>query len=204
MLAVLLRLGRRLCNALLMGLAIVLVLTDDLFRAVVVPAVRALSRLAPVRWAEARVAALPPYGILALFLVPLAVIEPFKLLGLYLFATGHLAGGALTFVAAKVVGVGLAERLFAVGRGKLLSIRWFAWCHGRILAIRDRVHAWLLARAAWQRAMRWVEGVRAGIRATIRALRGALLRWSRRGGGRRLSAARRLLARRLARGGTAP
>src|SRR5918998_1652300 len=141
---------RRLTKTPLLAVTVFVVLLDDAFRAVVLPAVRALAGLALIRRVEARIAGLPPRAILLLFIVPLAVIEPFKIYALYLIGQGRFVAAAMTFVAAKVVGLGLAERLFAIGRDKLLSIRWFAWCHGRMLAIRDGVHAWLGRRRAWR------------------------------------------------------
>src|SRR5215212_9264873 len=104
----------------LLALAVLVVLVDDAFRAVVVPAVRALARLRLVQRLEAAIARLPAYAVLALFLVPLAILEPLKIYGLFLFGEGRFIAGILVFVVAKVVGLGLAERLFAVGRDKLL------------------------------------------------------------------------------------
>ncbi|MCB8821568.1 hypothetical protein [Microvirga rosea] len=172
---------RRILNPPLLVLAICVVLIDDAFRAFVIPAVRAFARLPFMRWLEALIARLPPYGILALFLVPLAIIEPFKIYALYLFSLGHFASGLLTFFVAKVVGVGLAERLFAVGRDKLLTIAWFAWCFGKTVAIRDIVHAWLQGTRLWRQAKRFILTVRTAVTDTGRSLRGFLSRDKRRG-----------------------
>ncbi|WP_445504506.1 hypothetical protein [Microvirga sp. G4-2] len=151
---------RRVLNAPLLLIAVVVVLVDDVFRAFVVPAMHALARLGLIRRIEAGIAKLPPTGILMLFLIPLAIIEPFKVYALYLFGQGRFLSGVLMFVLAKVVGLGLAERLFAIGRDKLLSIRWFAWCHARVLLIRDQVHAWLARTRFWPQAIRIVGFVR--------------------------------------------
>src|SRR4051794_25308383 len=124
----------------LLVLAVVVVLIDDLFRSFVIPAVRALPRLKAVQRLETAIARLPAYGILTLFLVPLAVIEPFKIYALYLLGQGSILSGLFVFFVAKVVGLGLAERLFAIGRTQLLSIAWFAWCHARAWTIRNHVH----------------------------------------------------------------
>lgn len=183
--------ARRLSNPLLLSLAVVIVLFDDAFRAVVVPVVRAFARLALIRRIESLVAALPPHGILLLFVVPLAIIEPFKIYALYLFSQGNIAGGVLTFVVAKVVGVGLAERLFAIGRDKLLSIRWFAWCYARVLAVRDTVHAWLRQSRVWQQALRIVSRVRE----KAAEARAALKKVLHRAGRGRFAAARRRVRR---------
>jgi hypothetical protein len=178
---------KRLLNAPLLLLSVLVVLLDDAFRALVIPAVRALARLALIRRLEARIARLSPVAILMLFVIPLAIIEPFKIYALYLFGEGHFLSAVLMFALAKVVGLGLAERLFAVGRDKLLSIRWFAWCHARALAIRDHVHAWLARTRIWQQAMRAAGFVRGGL-AALRAPVARLLQPIRK---RRFAAARR-------------
>lgn len=175
----------------LLAAALFVVLLDDAFRTFVIPAVRALAKLALIRRVEAGIAGLPPHGILLLFLIPLAIIEPFKIYALYLIGQGRFLAAVMTFVLAKVVGLGLAERLFAIGRDKLLSIRWFAWCHARILTIRDHVHGWLERRRIWRRALRLVLALRIGL-AAIRIRLGRLVGRSGRGW---FAAARRRLRR---------
>ncbi|MBZ6078179.1 hypothetical protein [Microvirga puerhi] len=184
---------RRVANTLLLAIAVCVVVVDDIFRAFVIPAVQALARLPVMRWLEALISRLPPYGILTLFLVPLAIIEPLKVYALYLFSLGHFASGLLIFFIAKVVGLGLAERLFAIGRDKLLTIGWFAWCFAKTVAIRDRVHAWLAGTWAWQQALRFVKAARQAATKVASGLSGFL-----KGDGRRgwLAAARRRLRQR--------
>src|SRR4051794_1973079 len=145
-------------------LAVVVVLVDEAFRAVVLPGVHALARLRPVQRLEAAIARLPRYATLALFVIPLAIIEPLKIYALFLFGEGRWVEGCLIFVVAKVVGLGLAERLFAISRDKLLSIGWFAWCHGKLVGAKDLVHAWLLSTTFWPAAVRFVRRVREGLR----------------------------------------
>jgi hypothetical protein len=184
-----LRILRRILRLPILALAVLVVLVDDGFRALVVPAVRALARLRMVQRVEAAVARLPAYGLLTLFLVPLAIIEPLKIYGLFLFGQGRILSGIMVFVVAKVVGLGLAERLFAIGRDKLLSIPWFAICHRWLLAVRDTVHGWLAGTAFWRQAVRFSRQVRAflhGIRIRIASFfagrdgRGGLLAAARR------------------------
>ncbi|MBF9234323.1 hypothetical protein [Microvirga alba] len=183
---------KRILNAPLLVLAVIVVLIDDAFRALVVPAVRALSRLALFRRIETTIAGLPAHVILLLFIIPIAILEPFKLYALYLFSQGKLVAGVLTFVIAKVVGLGLAERLFAIGRDKLLSIGWFARCHAKVLALRDFVHGWLISTRLWQQALQVVRIV-LHIAARGRTKLAALLRATDRGG--RFAAARRRVRR---------
>jgi hypothetical protein len=159
----------------LVALAMLVVLFDDLFRSALKPALAWLARLEPIRRIEAFVAGLPPYPTLALFLIPMAVIWPIKLYALYLIGLGHVAYGALAFVVAKVVGIGLAERLFAVGRDKLLSIGWFAKGYFFVIAVRDRVHLYLEGTRWWPALVAALRRVREGWRA-VKGGAGALLR----------------------------
>ena len=188
-------LAKRVLRAPILVVAATIVLVDEAFRALFVPAIRAVARLEPVRRVEALVAGLPPYATLALFLIPLAVIEPLKLYGLFLFGQGRWISGTVTFVVAKVVGLGLAERLFAISRDKLLSIRWFAWCYRKLVGLKDAIHAWLLATSFWPATVRLVRRVREALAAARRSL-GSFGARARRGTlAARLAAARRLARR---------
>ena len=70
---------------------------------------------------------LGPYPSLALFAVPLIILEPAKPLSAYLIGTGHFFAGAVTFITAEVLKLTFVERLFQLNRNKLLSIPAFAW-----------------------------------------------------------------------------
>src|SRR5215213_9220892 len=166
-------LARRVLTLPLVVLATILVLVDDLFRSIVKPAAAWLAGLKPFRRLEALIAGLPPYPTLALFLIPMAVIWPIKLYALYLIGLGHVGEGAAAFVVAKIVGVGLAERLFAISRDKLLSIGWFAKAFYAV--IRIRVHLYLKRTVWWPALVAFLARARGGWR-TLRATTGALLR----------------------------
>ena len=144
------------------------VLLDEAFRAVVLPVVARIARWQLVRRAERWIGGLPRFAILALFLVPVAILEPLKLAGLYLLGTGHLILGI-----GKVVGIGIAERIFSAGREKLLSIGWFRWCFDWGVRIKDSVKGWLVATRAWAVARDWAR--RAAL--SVRSLRARLRRW---------------------------
>jgi hypothetical protein len=83
---------------------------------------------------------LPPYGALPLFLIPVAVIEPLKVVAIEQVARGHLLRGILAFVVLKFVGVGLIAFVFDLTREKLLAIGWFARFHDWIVMWRGRAH----------------------------------------------------------------
>ncbi len=103
------------------------------------------------RWAEARIAGLPPSGALLLFVIPVLVVQPIKLLTLWLIVRGHLLLGGLGFVAIKIVGFGAIAFLFDLTREKLLTIRWFAWAYQRVLWLRELAGAFI---APYRQAVR--------------------------------------------------
>ncbi|MGO4705504.1 hypothetical protein AB4072_06985 [Microvirga sp. 2MCAF38] len=185
---------KRILQGPILALAIIVVLIDDAFRAVVVPAVRRLAQIGAIRRLEMLIGQMPAYGILTLFLVPLAIIEPFKLYALYLMGLGHILSGLFVFALAKIVGVGLAERLFAIGRDKLLSIHWFAWCFERCLAVRDAIHMRLEKMKIWQDAKAIVAHIRSG----IATARNSFAQWRAAHARGRFAAARRKVRRLLA------
>src|SRR5258708_16104296 len=69
------------------------------------------------RW----IVSLRPYPSLALFAVPVIILEPVKPLAGYLAATGHLVAGAITFIAGGVVKFTCVEQPFQAHPDKLLS-----------------------------------------------------------------------------------
>jgi hypothetical protein len=73
------------------------------------------------------ITSLRPYPSLALFAVPVIILEPAKPLAGYLLGTGHFFFGAVTFITAEVLKLTLVEQLFQLNRKKLLSIPAFAW-----------------------------------------------------------------------------
>ena len=83
---------------------------------------------------------LPPPAALLIFLIPLAIIEPFKIVSLWLIASGHWVLGILGFVAAKFVGFGIIAFLFDLTRDKLLSMKWMASLYDVMIRCRDWAH----------------------------------------------------------------
>lgn len=131
-------------------------LLDALAYWVVRPVVRRIARL-PVfarfgRW----VARLEPYPSLILVLVPLALLEPAKPVGAWLFATGRPMAGAAVIIGAELVKITLVERLFHIAKPKLLTIGWFAWSYVRVTAWL----AWLKETAPVRTARKLLRTVR--------------------------------------------
>ena len=125
-------------------------LVDDVVLAAVRPIVARLAELRLFARLAAAIHRLPPYPTLVLFLVPFAVLEPFKLWALWLLGTGRFAPGATMLAISHLVSIVLVERLFQVTRDKLLTIGWFAWIHARVTALYDWSLGRLRATAVWR------------------------------------------------------
>jgi hypothetical protein len=69
---------------------------------------------------------LSPEICLTLFLIPIGLMIPFKLSGLWFIGHGHLIYGIIVFTTAKITGTFLSARLFVITKYKLLQIYWFA------------------------------------------------------------------------------
>lgn len=83
---------------------------------------------------------LPPPVVLLVFLIPIAIIEPLKFLGLLMITHHHVILGILAFVAAKIAGLGVTAFLFEITRTKLLSMPWFERFYQWVLRIRAMAH----------------------------------------------------------------
>ncbi|PWC31113.1 hypothetical protein TSO352_30260 [Azospirillum sp. TSO35-2] len=108
------------------------------------PVLRWVARLPLFRRVARWVGRLGPYPSLVLVLVPLALLEPAKPIGAWLFATGRPWLGVAVVVGAELVKITTVERLFHVAKPKLLTIGWFAWGYERVTGWI----AWLKATAA--------------------------------------------------------
>ena len=122
------------------------------------PLARAAARLAwlpLLRGLERRIAALPPWPALAVFVVPGVLLLPVKLAALALMSQGHVATGLAVIIAAKLVGTALVARLFQLVQPALMRLGWFAAAYGRWTAWKAMVVARVRASRPW-RVGRWV------------------------------------------------
>jgi hypothetical protein len=97
--------------------------------------------------ARRRIQGLGPYQSLALVLVPLLLVEPLKLLALFVAGKGHWLTGTGMLVAAYAASLLFVERLFRVVKPKLLTLEWFAKSWRGVLALRNKVIPWRSAPA---------------------------------------------------------
>ncbi|WLA62444.1 hypothetical protein [Bradyrhizobium diazoefficiens] len=145
-------------------LAAIYFLVDAVFMAVARPIGRWIGRHFEFRRLRAWIKSLPPYPSLALFSVPVVLLEPIKPVAAYLAATGQVLSGAVTFIVGELLKLVLVERLFHLTRDKLMRIPAFAWTYGKYAAAK----AWLQATEAW-RAIRALSRAAKNIVARARA-----------------------------------
>ena len=100
----------------------------------------------PLPSVRAWIKSLPPYPCLALFSVPVILLEPVKMIAAYMAATGQLIAAAVTFVVGELLKLVLVERLFELTKKKLLTIPAFAWAYGHYAWMK----AWMLQTEAWK------------------------------------------------------
>lgn len=125
--------GRRLRDSLLLPLALLLVA----FEIGLTTGARLLRRWKPVRLLEATIGRLPPWAILPLFIIPEAMSHIGGFYAAYLLAHRKLLAATLVAVLVKGVGLLIALWIYQACRPALMTIRWFAWVHGKVEAARD-------------------------------------------------------------------
>jgi hypothetical protein len=117
------------------------------------PLQRALGRLArlPIIGAvERRIAALPPYAALVVFVLPSLLLLPVKLVALWLIGHGQAMLGAMVIVVAKIAGTALVARLFVLTRPSLMTLSWFARLYTRWITWKDALLAYVRASWPWR------------------------------------------------------
>ena len=73
-----------------------------------------------------RIQQLGPYQSLALLAVPAGLVEPLKIVALFVAGTGHWFSGTAMIIWAYAVSLLIIERLFRVVKPKLMMLGWFA------------------------------------------------------------------------------
>jgi hypothetical protein len=82
-----------------------------------------------LRRLRAWIRSLRPYPSLALFSVPVILLEPVKPVAAYLAATGQMVSSVVTLIVGELLKLVLVERLFTLTRDKLMKIPAFAWAY---------------------------------------------------------------------------
>jgi hypothetical protein len=107
-----------------------------------------------LQWLRRQIEKLPPYPALFVLAVPLALVEPFKLVIVIFAGEGHWLTGVIGMICAYAISLFLTHWLFGVVEPKLLTIPWFARGWRWFVAQRDRA---LIRGAIWgsRWASRW-------------------------------------------------
>jgi hypothetical protein len=127
-------------------LAAVYFLVDAAFMSVAKPVSNWIAGHLALRKLRIWIRSLSPYPSLALFSVPVIILEPVKPVAAYLAATGQVLSSAVTLIIGELLKLVLVERLFSLTRDKLMKIPAFAWAYGKFREAK----AWLEASEAWQ------------------------------------------------------
>jgi hypothetical protein len=85
-----------------------------------------------------RVEHLSPWLTLGVFIIPVMILFPLKVVAVILFAKGHVFGGVSTVIFAKLAGLGITSFLFAVCKPKLLQLRAVKWLYEQCIYWRQR------------------------------------------------------------------
>lgn len=148
-------------------LATVYFTVDAIFLTVATPLARWMARRRIFVRFRRWIGSLRPYPSLALFAVPLIVLEPVKPVAAYLIGTGQIATGVTVLTIGEILKLVIVERLFKLCRRKLLKIPLFAWGYGHWRQGVD----WLFSLKAWKAARRRILTVRLLLRNFLMQMR---------------------------------
>lgn len=137
---------KRILQPLAYTLVAIYLLADALFIGLAKPIADWVAGQIALRKLRAWIRSLPPYPSLALFSVPVVLLEPVKPVSAYLAASGQVLYAGLVFVSGELLKLVLVERLFSITRTKLMKIPAFAWAYRHY----KQAIAWLKATQAWK------------------------------------------------------
>ncbi len=101
---------------------------------------------------EIWVRSLPPWGALAVFLVPSLLFFPLKLGALWLITGGHVISATVLFGFAKVAGTALYARIFQLTQPALMQLAWFARLYNWFVPWKDALVERVKATPVWRAA----------------------------------------------------
>jgi hypothetical protein len=127
-------------------LAAMYLCVDLIFAWIAKPISNWIARRFEMRRLRGWIRALPPYPSLALFSIPVILLEPVKFVAAYIAATGNFIVAAITFGFGELLKLVLIERLFDLTREKLMKISAFAWTYEHYLQARE----WVMQSEAWR------------------------------------------------------
>jgi hypothetical protein len=119
-----------------------------------------LGRLRLFRWLDGQLAKLAPVAALVVLCLPIALLFPVKIAGLWMIASGRFFTGCCVMLIAKIVSTAIIARVFLTCRPQLMGMPWFARLYNVVYTLRGRIHLWLADQPAWREAKRFMAGVR--------------------------------------------
>jgi hypothetical protein len=137
---------KRILKPVTYALAILYFLADAAFMAIAKPISDWLARHVVLRRLRVWIRSLRPYPSLALFSVPVIMLEPIKPVAAYLAATGQMLSSVVTLIVGELLKLVLVERLFSLTRDKLMKIPAFAWTYAQFREAKT----WLKNTEAWK------------------------------------------------------
>lgn len=111
-----------------------------------------VARLPLLRRLERILPRLPPYGALAVLVLPSLLILPLKVVALWLIANGHAFAGLSVIVGAKVVGTAVLAWVFQLIRPSLMGLPWFVALYEKWTAWKVELLRWVRSSAVWRTA----------------------------------------------------
>jgi hypothetical protein len=123
---------------------------DALVLSILKPLLRQIANLKLFQFIAPWIASLGPYPTLVLFVIPLVLLEPIKPFSAYLIASGYLINGMLILALGEVLKIIIVERIFHIGRDKLMTIKAFAWSYNYVSVWLT----WVQALPPWQAVKR--------------------------------------------------
>jgi hypothetical protein len=99
---------------------------------------RGMTALATLR---RRIQKLTPYLSLLLLAVPVLLVEPFKVIAVFVAGKGHWLTATGIIIAAYAASLLVVERLFRAVKPKLLMLGWFSKLWALYTTLRDKLFA---------------------------------------------------------------
>ena len=161
---------KRILKPVIYGLAALYFLADAAFMIIAKPVSNWLAKHVVLRRLGVWIRSLRPYPSLALFLIPVIILEPVKPVAAYLAATGQIASSVVALIVGELLKLILVERLFRLTRDKLMKIPAFAWAYTKFCGAK----IWLKNTEAWQAICRISKAVRQNLAEIKKSATGAL------------------------------
>lgn len=155
----LIRALRRLGHGIVVTVAILWFVIDVFFLSIVHPLRDRIMQLAWMQTLRTWIETLGPYGSLAMFAVPLLILEPVKPIGALLFHHGHHIQATIVIILGELTKLAIFDQIFEMTKSKLMTFRWFAWVYREWRAVIDAIRALpirqIVSRWFHRLAVRW-------------------------------------------------